>query len=101
MPWLLNPNEGGALSAQSLDRDIRQTKADSVKLLAMGLDAYRLVSEIDRLKADGYDRFAGATGSLSLQSDQRIQRQLECAQFIGASLKPRGIAPQLKNNMPQ
>ena len=101
MPWLINPNEGGALSAQSLDRDIRQTKADSVKLLAMGLDAYRLVSEIDRLKADGYDRFAGATGSLSLQTDQRIQRQLECAQFIGASLKPRGIAPLLKNNMPQ
>ena len=100
MPWLLNPYEGGALSAQSMDREIRQTKADSVKLLAMGLDAYRLVSELNHLKADGYDRFAGATGNLSLQSDQRIQRQLECAQFIGPSLKPRGIAPLLKNNMP-
>lgn len=101
MPWLLNPNEGGALSAQSLDREIRQTKPDSVKLLAMGLDAYRLVGEIDHLKADGYDRYTGATGSLSLQSDQRLQRQLECAQFSGASLKPRGIAPLLKSNMPQ
>ncbi|MFM2007195.1 MAG: hypothetical protein RLZZ09_2850 [Pseudomonadota bacterium] len=101
MPWLLNPNEGGDLSAQSLDGEIRQTKADSVKLLAMGLDAYRLVSEIDHLKADSYNRYAGATGSLSLQADQRIQRQLECAQFSGGSLRPRGIAPVLKSNMPQ
>lgn len=101
MPWLLNPHEGGALSAQSLDREIRQTPPDSIKLLAMGLDAYRLVSEIDHLKADSYNRYAGATGNLSLQADQRIQRQLECAQFIGGSLRPRGIAPVLKSNMPQ
>ena len=101
MPWLLNPNQGGALSAQSLEREIRQTKPDAVKLLAMGLDAYRLVAEIDHLKDDGYDRYAGATGSLSLLSDQRIQRQLECAQFSDASLKPRGIAPLLRSSMPQ
>ena len=100
MPWLLKPHEGGALSAQSLNREIRQAKPDSVKLMAMGLDAYRLITEIGRLRGDAYYHFAGATGSLTLQADQRIQRQLECAQFNGANLKSRGIAPVLKTNAP-
>lgn len=99
MPWLLNPSVGGALSAQSLDREIRQASPDSIKLLAMGLDAYRLVHEVDHISADGYERYSGATGSLSLLPDKRIQRQLECAQFSGASLKSRGIAPVLQGNL--
>lgn len=97
MPWLLNPNEGGSLSARALESQIQQTPPDYVKLIALGLDAYRLVSELDRFKQEPQYRFAGATGSLSLQSGNRLQRQLDCAQFQYGSLQPRGIAPLLQS----
>jgi outer membrane PBP1 activator LpoA protein len=100
MPWLLNPNDGGPLSASALQSQIQQTPPDVVKLIALGLDAYRLVPELDRFRTDPQYRFAGATGSLSLQSGNRLQRQLECAQFEGGTLQPRGIAPLLQPGTP-
>lgn len=96
MPWLLNADEGGQLSAHAMEARIGSAKPDTVKLTAMGLDAYRLVAELARMKADPYYRFAGATGTLAVQSDNRVQRQLECAQFKGASPQRRGNAPLLK-----
>jgi outer membrane PBP1 activator LpoA protein len=100
MPWLLNPSDGGALSANALQAQVQQTPPDYVKLIALGLDAYRLVPELGRFKADPRYRFSGATGSLSLQSGNRLQRQLECAQFEGGSLQARGIAPLLQPGAP-
>lgn len=95
MPWLLNPNEGGALSLRALDSQFPRATPDTLKLIAMGLDAYRMATELPRFKADPDYRFNGASGSLSLQSGIRLQRQLECAQFVGAHPKPRGPAPVL------
>ncbi len=96
MPWLLNPGEGGALSAQAMAGQISQTPADMVKLIAMGLDAYRLVPMLGRLKADPGYRWAGATGTLALQSGNHLQRQLECARFDTGGLQRRGTAPLLR-----
>jgi outer membrane PBP1 activator LpoA protein len=96
MPWRLDPAEGGALSARSLESQISKMPSDSVKLVALGLDAYRLVPELSRMKADPDYRYAGATGTLAIQSGNRVQRQLECARFVGASPQRRGIAPLLK-----
>jgi hypothetical protein len=96
IPWMLNPNEGGVLSARALESQIRQTQVDYVKLIALGLDAYRLLPELTRFRSDPQFRFSGATGSLSLRSGNRIQRQLECAQFNAGALQVRGIAPVLE-----
>ena len=96
MPWLLNADGGGMLSARAMEARIGSAKPDTIKLTAMGLDAYRLVAELARLKADPYYSFAGATGTLAILSDNRIQRQLECAQFKGASAQRHGNAPLLK-----
>lgn len=93
IPWLLNSTDGSALSARALDAQIKQTSPDYVRLIALGLDAYRLLPELDRAKLDPSYRFSGATGQLSLQSGNRIQRQLECAQFDGGHLQLRGTAP--------
>jgi hypothetical protein len=100
MPWLLNPNEGGTLSARAMDSQIRETPADSVKLIALGLDAYRLVPELPRFRGDSGYRYSGATGTLALQSDNRLQRQLECAQLTGGNPQRRGIAPILQPGKP-
>jgi outer membrane PBP1 activator LpoA protein len=100
IPWLLAPSDGGPLSAQALESQIRQTPPDYVKLIALGLDAYRLVPELDRFKSDPHYRYPGATGALSLQPGNRLQRQLECAQFEGGHLQPRGAAPLLQPGAP-
>lgn len=100
MPWLLNLGEGGALSARAMDSVIRKTPPDSVRLVAMGLDAYRLIPELSRMRADPEYRYAGATGTLTVQAGNRVQRQLECARFAGASPHRRGMAPLLKSARP-
>ncbi|MGZ8246556.1 penicillin-binding protein activator [Methylomagnum sp.] len=93
IPWLLNVADGSPLSARALESQIKQTQGDYVRLIALGLDAYRLQPELDRGKLDPHYRFSGATGLLSLQSGNRIQRQLECAQFDSGHLQLRGTAP--------
>jgi outer membrane PBP1 activator LpoA protein len=100
IPWLLSPSDGGPLSVQALESQIRQTPPDYVKLIALGLDAYRLVPELDRFGSDPHYRYPGATGTLSLQPGNRFQRQLECAQFEGGHLQPRGTAPILQPGTP-
>jgi outer membrane PBP1 activator LpoA protein len=100
VPWLLEPEQGGALSAQALQAQIDKTPPDYVKLIALGLDAYRLLPELDRLKFDPQYHYPGATGTLSLQIGNRLQRQLECAQFQEGKPQPRGIAPVLQPGAP-
>jgi outer membrane PBP1 activator LpoA protein len=100
IPWLLNSADQGPLSARSLEPQIRQTPPDYVKLVALGLDAYRLVPELERFRADPQYRFPGATGTLSLQAGNRIQRQLECAQIENGAIQPRGAAPLLQPGAP-
>jgi outer membrane PBP1 activator LpoA protein len=100
IPWLLNSADQGPLSARSLEPQIQQTPPDYVKLVALGLDAYRLLPELERFRADPQHRFPGATGALSLQPGNRVQRQLECARFENGTLQPRGAAPLLQPGAP-
>jgi len=96
IPWLLDPAESGPLSFQALSKQIRQTPSDYLRLIALGIDAYRLLPDLERFKTEPQYRHAGVTGTLSLDAGNRIQRQLHCAQFEGGVPQPRGIAPQLK-----
>jgi outer membrane PBP1 activator LpoA protein len=94
-PWLLG-NDNGPLSRTALQVTAQQTPELYLRLLPMGIDAYRLVTELGQLKAGGQNRYNGASGVLTLKSDNRVQRQLHCAQFEGAALQQRGIAPTLQ-----
>lgn len=102
IPWLLHASQGGALSSAALSSEVEKTSADFVKLIALGLDAYRLAKEVPSLgsRFTGY-LFDGATGMLTLQSGNRVQRQLECAQFEAGVPQPRGLAPILRASDPK
>lgn len=56
-----------------------QFPSSYLRLIAMGIDSYNLAAHLGNLEADSY---SGATGSLSLTTDQRIKRKLICAKFI-------------------
>ncbi len=79
MPWTLD-----AHSPQQGLREMAELKAHREqlqRLVALGIDAYQLVSLVSMLERYPYERYQGETGSLHIGADRRIIRQLLWAQF--------------------
>ncbi|HWO99645.1 MAG TPA: penicillin-binding protein activator [Methylococcus sp.] len=81
IPWVLDESEGGALSARSLANQVQQTPPDSRKLIALGIDAYRLTRRLEELETHPSEGFRGVTGMLTVSEDRRVKRQLACARI--------------------
>jgi outer membrane PBP1 activator LpoA protein len=96
IPWLLHAYDSGQLSSTALAPEIAKTSPDFVKLIALGIDAYRMAKMIPSMTPADSHLFDGATGLLTLQSGNWVQRQLECAQFEGGTPQARGLAPILR-----
>jgi outer membrane PBP1 activator LpoA protein len=79
MPWLLD-NFGGPLSQTALGNTWQTTGDSQIRLRALGIDAFNLLSRLNQLAATPY---AGVTGLLALNDENRITRKLVCAQFKG------------------
>jgi len=77
-PWLLGSGQDG-LSMSALQDIWRQFTSPYLRLIAMGIDAYGLIGQLDKLDIAPY---SGATGTLSLMPDGRIRRELACAKFM-------------------
>ncbi len=80
IPWLFNQANQGGMGMDALKDTWKQFPSSYLRLIAMGIDAYNLATQLDNLELSPY---AGATGILSLTTDQRIQRRLTCATFKG------------------
>ncbi len=81
MPWVLDP----ATSGGGLRREVGTLWSNSlnafVRLYAFGADAYYLVGELGRLRAQQNAEFQGVTGRLSLNQNNQIDRRLMWARF--------------------
>lgn len=81
MPWTLKPDQ----KARSLQNIFARSNSKVFKhykrLYALGIDAYNLIAELSRLNSDPYGRFEGHTGSLHMDAQRRIRRQLTWARF--------------------
>ncbi|MBN1378563.1 MAG: penicillin-binding protein activator [Gammaproteobacteria bacterium] len=51
------------------------------RLYALGLDAYRIIPYLARLQSNPFERFPGLTGSIVLNNDNRVKRELLWATF--------------------
>ncbi|WP_246246892.1 penicillin-binding protein activator [Candidatus Methylobacter favarea] len=88
MPWLLDKAYLGNLSMEAL-RDIWQQFPNAyLRLIAMGIDAYNLATQLSDLNINSYP---GATGNLSLTDDNRIKRKLICATFTAGLPEVTGV----------
>jgi uncharacterized protein len=87
-PWVLDNSYMTTLSRDSLKQTLADYPDSYLRLVAMGIDTYHLITRIKTLDASPY---AGATGKLSLANDNRIQRELTCAKFIDG--QPRQMTP--------
>jgi len=87
MPWTLN-----VAQANSLWQTIEAAATDNIKplrrLYALGIDSYNLLSHLPRLSKYRYQHFAGETGFLRIQENNRIFRGLQWAQFVSGTPRP-------------
>jgi hypothetical protein len=88
-PWLFNKVYQGELSMDALKETWKQFPSAYLRLIAMGIDAYNLTTRLDSLETNPYP---GATGTLSLTDDRRIQRKLVCTKFTAGQPEISGFA---------
>jgi outer membrane PBP1 activator LpoA protein len=72
MPLVLNP------STQAAPPLPQKSAAENARLFALGVDAYRLATRFDALYSG---QLNGVTGNLFVDSQRRVTRQLQWAQF--------------------
>lgn len=80
LPWVFGDAYTGALSQQAVQNTWQGLSDSQVKLVALGIDAYNIIGQLPQLVGASY---AGATGRLSVNGENRITRKLVCAQFKG------------------
>lgn len=84
-PWLLSQDDELKVAAQRL---FPQNSAQNLRLQAFGIDAFRLYPRIRQLETGAENAFVGATGVLSLDADNRINRALDWARMQGGIARP-------------
>ncbi|MCW2269865.1 penicillin-binding protein activator [Pseudomonas sp. JUb96] len=83
-PWLLDTNN---TLRQQVVSQWPQAAGSLGRLYAMGIDAYSLAPRLGQLKALPDNRIEGFSGSLGMNPNQRIERQLPWAEFSGGQIK--------------
>jgi hypothetical protein len=89
MPWTLTDNPTNSKLRQQIALFWSANFKQNARLYALGIDAYQLVKDLAHLAAS-QQTIAGTTGSLFINNQHLIVRQLTCAQFA------QGV-PQLLN----
>lgn len=80
MPWLFDIDYKNALPVQSFSEIWKTLGDNQIRLVALGIDAVNLINHLPSLAMLPY---AGATGKLSLNAENRVKRKLVCLQFEG------------------
>lgn len=83
-PWLLDSSNS---LRQQVVQQWPQAAGSLGRLYAMGVDAYSLAPRLGQLKALPDNRVMGLSGSLSINANQRVERQLPWAEFAGGQIK--------------
>ncbi len=81
MPWTLAPDETGRRLKADIARAWPGAAKRYTRLHALGVDAWRVIDQLNALRRDRAGHFAGETGELSLDMANRLQRRLLWARF--------------------
>jgi hypothetical protein len=94
IPWLILEANPEAEISKFLTMADSSSMERYPRLIALGLDSYRLIPYLPRLSSKSYERFEGVTGNLSLDDQGRVHRQLKWSQFKGGAPSPLMSMPQ-------
>jgi len=81
MPWVLTDGKGHQPNWQLFTDTWPRNAAPFKRLYAMGIDAYRLISQLNNMRDNQQNHFSAETGNLYLDENNRIHRQLLWARF--------------------
>jgi hypothetical protein len=84
MPWTLSKNDGIKKQIEKLWPD---SSKKYMRLYALGVDAFNVIPELNRLRRNQFSSYQGETGLLYIDVNNRILRRLIWAQFVAG--KPR------------
>lgn len=91
MPWILTPKKAQPKIHNTIKKLWPKSEAAYPRLYALGVDAYQLLGQMNRLITLPEIGYPGVTGELILNEDNQIQRDLTCATFS------RGLPQALKS----
>lgn len=86
MPWIIDPKKGGNVR-ELISRYHGNQLGESSRLFAMGVDAYKLTLSFNKMQQSGQSTINGATGLLTLGSDNRVDRKMSWAKISNGSAK--------------
>ena len=81
MPWVLAETTSHRSLRTDIERDISTAGNSFQRLYALGIDAFSILGALQPLRHYSYERFDGETGSLSIDTQQRVRRQLTWVKF--------------------
>jgi len=81
IPWMISNSGRIAALRQTIQSEWPGARTQLDRLYALGVDAYLLLPHLQRLRQDPGLHIDGATGSLSVDADGRVQHQLVWARF--------------------
>lgn len=90
--WVLPLLGDGSRPEHYLPHQANNVELKWQRMVPFGADAYGLVTYLPQLSSGQYT-FAGLTGQIVMDADQRLHRQLYCAQFTNGLPMIRGLAP--------
>ncbi len=90
-PWLLNAEDP---LRQQVITQWPQASGALGRLYAMGADAYRLAPRLGQLSTLPESRIDGLSGSLSINPNRRVERQLPWAEFVDGTVQRLPDTPQ-------
>ena len=77
LPWTLTTDNVLKQNFNTIWKDQRAY----TRLFALGVDAYNIVLNLKYLQSHDYARYSGETGSISMDENQRLHRELLWARF--------------------
>jgi len=81
MPWVLAETTSQRSIRGDIEKHISRDGHSFQRLYALGIDAFNIIGALRPLRSYDYERYEGETGSLSLDPQLRIQRQLTWVKF--------------------
>ena len=95
IPWLLVSEVTDPLSRSNLQPSLGYDSASYLRLFAMGMDSYRLLSHLARLQGNPREIFNGATGNLYLDDIRHLHRKMMWAQIVRATPEVLGFTQNI------
>ena len=81
VPWVLPGANPDAALRKQIETSLPEANRQFPRLVALGVDAYRIVPYLKRLAAQPHERFEGVTGNVRVDEMRRLHRDLNWARF--------------------